>query len=261
MEGRMTGYRAEIMELDHYLGSLLRALERQDPGLEHTAVLVMADHGHCFGEGGILDEHTPSLREATQHVPAILHLPGGRGAGTRVAATVNQVDVLPTLCALAGVAAPAGVQGANLLPLILEGRAPQRRRFALGFYMEAMQDYLRGPAALDQEAPPPKDRLIMQGRPRVHVHIPDRDERKRALRTADWSYVFHFHGREELFDLHGDPEEDVAREHPDVVREMRRLLETVTASLPVAAQERETLDDVDRGKLEALGYAGSTTER
>ncbi|MFQ5750210.1 MAG: sulfatase-like hydrolase/transferase, partial [Planctomycetota bacterium] len=58
---QMTLYRGEIMELDSMLGQLLGMLKKGDPDLSRTAIYLTADHGHCFGEGGLINTHIPSL--------------------------------------------------------------------------------------------------------------------------------------------------------------------------------------------------------
>ena len=56
--------------------------------------------------------------EETIHVPLMVKLPGGRRGGTRVAAPVQHIDLLPTFAALAGFSSPAGLRGRNLQPLL-----------------------------------------------------------------------------------------------------------------------------------------------
>ncbi len=129
--------RGEIEELDELLGALRRGLEAHDPGLARTWILLAADHGECFGEGGIRQGHHKSLFRATQHIIGAIRPPSSLAdfpRGTRVSAPASQVDLYPTICALTGRATPPGVQGLDLVPII-RGGAPSSR----GLYMETFQ--------------------------------------------------------------------------------------------------------------------------
>jgi len=138
--------RGEVEELDSLLGELRAALEVRDPGLARTLLIVVADHGECFGEGGLRGHHQ-SLLHATQHVPLVLRLPSGDGrhaalAGMRVAEPVSQIDLLPTIAAALGLAPPPECEGLDLLALAAGSDAPPR-----GLYLEAFQHAL-GPRRL-----------------------------------------------------------------------------------------------------------------
>ncbi len=103
-------YDAEVAYTDAMLGRLLDRL-RQRGVLDHTLVVVTADHGEGLGDHG---ERTHGLfaYDATLAVPLIVSGPGA-GAGV-IDAPVGHADLLPTLVAMAGVPAPAGLDG---LPL------------------------------------------------------------------------------------------------------------------------------------------------
>ncbi|MFQ5748485.1 MAG: sulfatase, partial [Planctomycetota bacterium] len=238
----LTLYRAELMELDGYFGGLIGLLEERDPGLKNTVIFMLADHGHCFGEGGYLNTHTPSLYEATQAIPAVLHLPGDRDAGRRVADTVNQVDVAATLCGLAGVAPPAGQQGISLLPAAEGKPLPKRPFFPEGFYMEAwhfdLQDQPRGGGAEGV------------------------DDRKQGLRTPEWKYWKWEDGPERLFRLDQGEDEDLSGRYPEVLESMRMAFQKIWDSVP-HVREGEASRDMDSGEraaLEQLGYLTAKEE-
>jgi arylsulfatase A-like enzyme/Tfp pilus assembly protein PilF len=107
-------YDGEIAYDDACVGDLLKELRAQ--GLyENSIIAVMADHGEAFGEHGER-HHGVFLYDETIHVPLLIKLPGSRLAGQRIEQRVGLVDVAPTVLQLAGVAAPAGMQGLALLP-------------------------------------------------------------------------------------------------------------------------------------------------
>lgn len=129
-------YRGDVAMMDDFLVDMLAALEKHDPGLENTVVLLTSDHGECFGEGDLHKTHTESLYEATQHVPLFLHLPGNQGAGLMVEETVTHSDIYPTLMAAAGLESEI-VDNENAYPLqqaLLPGGMEDKERKV---YMEA----------------------------------------------------------------------------------------------------------------------------
>jgi len=102
-------YDGEIRFLDHHLGRLLDAVFSR-PGSENTLVIVTADHGESFGEGGRFG-HGYWLSEELIHVPMLIRFPGDRRAGQGDETLVQLVDVLPLLAQELGFELPEGVQG------------------------------------------------------------------------------------------------------------------------------------------------------
>ena len=117
-----------IEELDASTGEILDELRRR--GLaERTFVFYTSDNGPWLIEGlqggsaGPLREGKGSTWEGGMRVPGIAWMPGRvKPAVTSVPASF--LDLFPTALALAGAPAPTGVtlDGANLLPLLAEGR-------------------------------------------------------------------------------------------------------------------------------------------
>ncbi len=235
----MTAYRGGMMQLDELLGGLLQSLEGTDPGLEHTAVFLTSDHGETFGEAQEGGGRLASLLEATQHIPAVLHLPGNAGAGGRFSEPVCQVDVLPTLCEAAGVQPPSAQQGVSLMGLAVgDSPLPERTFFREGFLLEAFQRHFRlpGPGGVPQ------------------------DDRKIGLRTPAWKFWEWVHPREgheqRLFEMARGEKEDLSAEKPDQLERMKKLLEQTLATLPRAADTTLPFTPGDLRILDQLGYAG-----
>ena len=111
-------YAGEIAYMDQSVGKLLAAVEQRRP----TIVAVTADHGESFGENGFYFAHGHSAAPDLSHVPLIVNAPGLRAE--RRADPVSHVDVMPTLLELAGLPAPAGVDGIALGP-ILRAHVPE----------------------------------------------------------------------------------------------------------------------------------------
>jgi hypothetical protein len=91
-------YDTLLHNADQELGRLLARLRRDDQGLAHTLVVVLADHGEQLGEEGEL-KHGDSLVDGVQHTPLIV---AGAGVvpGQRIETFTENVDVAPTLAAL-----------------------------------------------------------------------------------------------------------------------------------------------------------------
>ncbi len=129
----MALYDAEIAQNDAAFGELLDELERR--GLaDSSAVLLTADHGEEFFDHGGW-KHGYTLYEEMLRVPLILRLPGGTGArtGRAVAEPADQIDIAPTLLALAGAPVGNDLPGGDLRELVDAARpagAPAPASFA-----------------------------------------------------------------------------------------------------------------------------------
>jgi choline-sulfatase len=108
-------YYGAVSYVDDQIGSLLTALS--DARLaENTIVLLLADHGDMLGERGLW--YKMSFFEPACRIPLIVHAPA-QFSSRRVAESASLVDVLPTLCELAGAAATqfaAPLDGTSLVP-------------------------------------------------------------------------------------------------------------------------------------------------
>jgi arylsulfatase A-like enzyme len=168
-------YRASVSFVDAQAGIVLDAVDRL--GLrDNTIVVFTSDHGYHLGEHGLWQKR--SLFEESARVPLVIAAPGGR-AGAVATHTVELVDVCPTLCDLAGVPLPAGVDGRSLAPLVRADVA-------------ARQDFADRPALTEVEL----------GR-----------HRGASLRSSRWRYTA-WQGPEgpagrQLYDHDTDPREQV----------------------------------------------------
>jgi arylsulfatase A-like enzyme len=183
-------YDTRLAYADAQLGRLLAVLEADDPGLQHTIVVVTADHGEELGEDGRI-EHPASLADGVQHVPWIM-AGGPIAPEQRCDARTEHVDVLPTLLEVAGVSLPDGVR-VDGTSRVADGRlrAPCGRSAAV-YAWEEYRAIRRGRYLLVQrpDATPAarcdaRERLyrIDGGRPRA-VSGADAERRAGSLRRA-----------------------------------------------------------------------------
>jgi arylsulfatase A-like enzyme len=150
-------YAAEIAYFDASFSELIRAFDaRGGPNV----VLVTADHGESFGEGGFYLSHGHATTPDQAHVPMLLRTPGL--APGRRADPVHHVDVAPTLLALAGLPVPPEARGLALSPYLESGEAlPDRLLFsdvgsdvsayAAGRFLHARRRGPRAPFAFTQQ--------------------------------------------------------------------------------------------------------------
>lgn len=122
-------YAGKVSLVDTWFGHFLDRLDRRGL-LENTLLLVTTDHGHLFGEHGMIGKpgtlHGDSnLYQPMAHIPLwVVHpeLPGGQ----RCAALTQPVDYLPTMLDALGLARPDNLHGDSLLPLMQDTHASLR---------------------------------------------------------------------------------------------------------------------------------------
>jgi iduronate 2-sulfatase len=214
------GYHAATSYMDAQLGRVLEALEKE--GLaEKTIVVFWGDHGWHLGDHGQWCKHT-NYEEAAR-IPLIVVAPGGKpGAVTK--SLVETVDIYPTLCELAGVEAPSGLDGKSFASVLRDPSKATREH--------VLHVYPRGPRigrALRTE----RYRLV---------------EWKVPGTAADTAVL-------ELYDYQADPGEtkNLAGEQPTVVAELRARLAKEPEAKPqfkAAAEEKPGAKPAsDRGAM------------
>ena len=109
-------YFANIAYLDELIGSLLRVLEDTKQA-ENTVIVFASDHGDMLGSHGLWFKM--SFREGSARVPLMIAALGR--ASTTIEEPVSLLDVLPTLCDLAGIESEGTARdGETLLPIMDE---------------------------------------------------------------------------------------------------------------------------------------------
>ena len=129
-------YYAYVTTLDRQVGQILDALKRTGAD-SNTIVVFSSDNGHSQSDQGLI--HKQSIYEQDIRVPMIVRGPGVP-AGKRSDALVLLSDVLPTLCEMTGVKAPATVETRSFLPVLRDPARPHRDALYFG-YCEEMRAY------------------------------------------------------------------------------------------------------------------------
>jgi len=199
VQNPIAGFAAMMTKMDDDVGTLLQLLQDLDLD-DNTIVMLSSDNGphhegghdpRFWDSNGPFQGHKRSLYDGGIRVPMIARWPGKIKAGAVSDHISAQWDVLPTLCDLAKVKVPAGVDGLSMVPELT------------GTGKQAQHDYLYW-------------EFYESGG-------------KRAVRMGKWKAVCNkLHGNPdapvELYDVTEDlgEEHDVAADHPELVAKARR---------------------------------------
>jgi arylsulfatase A-like enzyme len=231
-------YDGEITKVDQEVRRLVGGLKERGYW-DDTLILLLSDHGECFGEGNFFFDHH-GLYDATTRIAMMMRVPG-IAAGS-INALVSHEDVLPTVIDIAGVAPPPyELTGVSMAPL-LRGTATATRDRVV-----SVESSRQASLSLRTE----RWKLIhpivedSKGRP-----FPDFYGRPRSPEPL-------------LFDLAADPSErkDVSGDYPDQLASMSAELEEWRAEMlritgePDPIQEQGLSLDYKRFMQRILGYS------
>ncbi|MBN2506841.1 MAG: sulfatase-like hydrolase/transferase [Verrucomicrobia bacterium] len=192
------GYHAAVSYMDAQVGRLLDELDRL--GLASTTLIVLwGDHGWHLGDHGMWCKHT-NYEQATR-IPLLVCAPGVAPSGARTRALAETVDVYPTLCELAGLPLPAGLDGVSLVPAL-------KRPSSAGPKPAVFHAYPRSPRGVGELI----GRAVRTSRHRLV-------EWKQPGAAPETAIL-------ELYDYEADPDEtrNLATEQPGVMAALRALL-------------------------------------
>lgn len=116
-----------ITQVDDVVGDIMHQLQRL--GIEqNTIIIFMGDNGLFMGEHGLAGKWF--IYEESIRIPLLIYSPllPKDERGTKVSRIALNIDVAPTILALAGQTAPACMQGKNLLETLKPG-SPWRTDF------------------------------------------------------------------------------------------------------------------------------------
>jgi len=110
-----SNYDSEVAYTDYHIGKLIKKLESSGV-LSRSLLVFVSDHGESLGEHNYTG-HGRNLYQPSLHVPLAV-IGKGIAKGVEDPALVDILDLTPTMLAYAGIEAPAGMRGRNLLPYL-----------------------------------------------------------------------------------------------------------------------------------------------
>jgi arylsulfatase A-like enzyme len=122
VQRHIADYYGMISQMDSQIGRILDTLE-QTGRKDNTIVIFAGDNGLALGQHGLMGKQ--SVYEHSVRVPLIV---AGLGVakGQRNDSFAYLLDILPTVCELAGVKGPEGMDGRSLAPLLRGERTAVR---------------------------------------------------------------------------------------------------------------------------------------
>jgi iduronate 2-sulfatase len=178
--------------MDAQLGRVLDMLD--ETGLaKDTIVLFWGDHGWHLGDHGMWCKHTNY--EQAARIPLIVCAPGIAKAGVKTGSLAETVDIYPSLCELAGLPAPQGLDGSSFVVALKD---PTAKTKEVTFHVYPRKNMI-GRAVRSE-----RYRLV---------------EWKEIGASPDTAIL-------ELYDYEKDPLEskNIVKDNPEVVAHLRALL-------------------------------------
>jgi arylsulfatase A-like enzyme len=189
-----------IEKVDAQIGVVLNAL-RDNHLDQNTIVVFLADHGDCQGAHG-WNQKTVFYDESAR-VPFLVRYPAAVRPGVTDHLVNTGIDLMPTLCSLAGIEPPPAADGISLMRTATPSGARDSRT-----YIVASNDMDQG-GAIDGVIPHAKGRMV---------------------RSHRYKYCVYDHGkqRESLVDMESDPGEMVNlaadSQHHKILKQHRQML-------------------------------------
>lgn len=227
-------YDGDIANSDRYVGDFISNLKRLGL-LDRTLVAITSDHGEELNDHypSYTGDHGHSLRDPLIRVPLILYDPVNPYKRREISSQIRLMDAIPTIMDILHVKAKRSMAGKSLIPIM--------------------------------NADDADDRIVILGDVK-HATGPPRI----GVRTKDYKYILALGtdqgqfpllpapDQHQLYDLKADPGEqhNIAHLKQDVVNEMQKLLDAVTAE-----QYRQIKPDISKDadpkafeRLKSLGY-------
>jgi arylsulfatase A-like enzyme len=206
-------YDQQLRQSDDHIARFLNNIATST--LEHTVIILAADHGEAFYEHGSVRHGNSGLYQEELHIPLMMRIPGV--SPRRIMETVSLMDMAPTILSFFDIPAPQTFNGKSLLPLI-QGHPLGERIIPLVTGI---------PPYLDLHAPVPKTLDAAGARPNEAVIPASVVGARQGTQKVMYFTAGPKKGTWEWYDLAHDPKEE-------------NNLATGTATLPpdlVAATE------------------------
>ncbi len=155
-------YRGKVKKVDAEIGKVIDSLKKS--GCDKNTIIVMtSDHGD-------MDTAHRLVFKGPFMYEELVRIPGMIPAGAVREQTVQNIDVLPTLCEFAGIKTDHLMDGRSMVPVLEDVNAPGREFVFMEYY--AKQSWITP---------------------------------FRSIRTNEWKYNLYLKWGEELYDMRHDP--------------------------------------------------------
>ena len=254
----LAAYYDEITRLDGVVGAVLRELDAQ-MAAQNTVVIFMSDNGRPF------PRCKTTVYDSGVKTPFIVRWPAVVTPGGSTSSIISSVDVGPTLCELAGVAAPVSFQGVSFARVLADPKVHTRRA---AFSEHNWHDYEARERSIrtadyryirndytDLPGTPPADAVrspsyeIMQSMQAAGTLCPPQAAVFQTPRPAQELYFLE-DDPHELHNLAADPA------HADALRDLQAQLERWSRETDDTAPPNRRPDGFDRTTGEPLKKTG-----
>lgn len=227
-------YLACVSYVDAQIGMMIDALE-QTGVRDNTIIVVWGDHGWHLGDMGVWGKATNY--EIATRVPMLIWTPDMKTRGEKTNALVELVDIYPTLCELAELAAPDHLEGHSFVPLLDSPHQtwkkaafsqypnPALREWAANPLSKGMRETWFGPLIRQVE-----ERIIAQQGEKWDRELFEKHLMGYTMRTDRYRLALWRDHRDstaapifvELYDHQSDPNEttNIAADHPELVADL-----------------------------------------
>jgi arylsulfatase A-like enzyme len=230
-------YDTEIAFADHHVGRLLAAVQADPDLAANTLIVFAADHGESLGEHSYWG-HGRNLHEPNLHIPLGVVWPGKIRPGTTIEAPALNIDVAPTILALAGLPIPPAFEGFDWSGVLRGAETPPRERT---MWFQAHKGAVLSPQEIESARRKGLLEIAVLSGPEMRKEIFRMTERKRSV-----------------FDLIRDPRElrNLAKGRTDPSQSLQAWITALRQGLADSDRlAKVTIAPEDVQALRALGYA------
>jgi len=111
------GYYANVTQMDDAVGRIISVIDNLDIR-ENTIIIYTTDHGEFAGEHGMIEKAPGISFRCITRIPFIISWDGVIPKGEEREGIIESVDLLPTVCSLAGIPEPDWVDGKKFSSMI-----------------------------------------------------------------------------------------------------------------------------------------------
>ena len=251
-----SAYWGNVTQMDAGFGRLITEVDRLKLS-DNLFTLFTSDNGpartgfHPHGETGSLRERKGWMYEGGIRVPGILRWPGKTRPGSSSDIPVSGVDLLPTLCEVAGITEPTdrAIDGTSFLPLL--AGTPILRKTPLYWHFYAASGKPKVAMRMG------KWKILAHlDAPEISKRVDLTDQDQKTLKTAKL-------GRFELYNLRADPGEtlDLATSETARLKKMVQRLQEIYAGVQEECPVWPEWNGHDTSTSESNGHHTEEKER